>query len=91
MHEINSCFLPCFDRINKWEDLDELSSTDLEQQWGKMKAGVKADFDAIPLSQYCHVNKEKVPIYSRSVPDVCDELASNFAKILINGKLPRSD
>jgi len=27
-----------------------------------MKAGAKADFDAIPFSQFCHVKKEKVPI-----------------------------
>ena len=81
MHEINSFFLPCFDRINKWEDLDELSSTHLEQQWGKMKAGVKADFDAIPFLQFCYVNKEKVPYLLQKCPGcmrrTCFEFCQN--------------
>ncbi|CAG9816051.1 unnamed protein product [Phaedon cochleariae] len=48
--------------INRNEDLDYISCTDLTQKWGKEKKGVEDMYKAKPFSEFCHplIKKKKV-------------------------------
>ncbi|KAK3910138.1 Hemogen [Frankliniella fusca] len=71
-------------RINDPSELEDLSCTDLTQQWGKLKKAALSEFEAKPLSEFCHFTPP-VPIYSSGIPVVSDEEAANFANLIIEG------
>lgn len=74
------------DRINDPEELEDLSCTDLKQQWGKLKKAALSEFEALPLSEFCHYTPPSV-VYACGIPDVPEDLASDFAKLIIQGIL----
>lgn len=80
---IKAPLLLCF-RTAKASDLEELSSTDIDQQWGKLKSSVKEDYEATSIMEYCHVN-EHLPVCSRGLPAIDDEQAAKFAELIIKG------
>ncbi|KAK3933048.1 UDP-N-acetylmuramoylalanine--D-glutamate ligase [Frankliniella fusca] len=71
-------------KINDPSELEDLRCTDLTQQWGKLKKAVLSEFEAKPLSEFCHFTPP-VPIYSSGIPVVSDEEAANFANFIIEG------
>ena len=80
-----------FFRLDSEDDLEEISCTDREQQWGRIKAGVKKDFEPIPISEYESVDKYTPPVYSRGTPSVDSDLAAEFAKKIAAGELSYSN
>ncbi|KAJ8976851.1 hypothetical protein NQ317_012975 [Molorchus minor] len=45
--------------INRTEDLEYVSCTDIQQKWGKEKKGVEELYSVIPFTSFCHPIKKK--------------------------------
>jgi len=58
--------------------LEELSCTELRQQWGKVKSIGTEMYQTIPVKNFCHVQKYTSP-YSETLPD---ELPNNIQQIV---------
>ncbi|XP_034241197.1 uncharacterized protein LOC117645249 [Thrips palmi] len=76
-------------RLDDESHLEDLSCTDLTQQWGKLKKTSLSEFEAVPLTKFCHFIPPQ-PIYAKGIPDVSDELALEFAQLIIQGA-PKSE
>ncbi|XP_030745001.1 uncharacterized protein LOC115874079 [Sitophilus oryzae] len=69
--------------VNRNEDLEVVSCTDLEQKWGKEKKGVQETYKPEPFKEFCHpvvnnkyvfsssseVDRENFALLSTGVPD----------------------
>eukprot|EP00102_Acyrthosiphon_pisum_P006713 XP_003240275.1 PREDICTED: uncharacterized protein LOC100574352 [Acyrthosiphon pisum] len=60
------------------DSLEELSCTELCQQWGKVKSIGTEMYQTIPVKKFCHVEKYISP-YSETLPDV---LPNNIEEIV---------
>ncbi|KAE8739313.1 hypothetical protein FOCC_FOCC015191, partial [Frankliniella occidentalis] len=69
-------------KLNSENDLEDLSCTDLEQQWGKLKKAVQTDNEAVPITEFCHFPKYN-NVYSRDNVDATGEQQSRFAQLII--------
>ncbi|KAK3920024.1 LOW QUALITY PROTEIN: Adenylosuccinate synthetase [Frankliniella fusca] len=58
--------------------LDDLSCTDVEQQWGALKATTLKEYEAKSLKEFCHV---KLPndVYVSQMPTVTPEMEKKWA------------
>lgn len=70
------------------EDLEDLSCTDLEQQWGKLKKSTLQEFEAKPLMDLCHVKVQKDK-YIQSLPEITDEMKAEWKQMLMNCKMTK--
>lgn len=67
--------------------LEDLSCTDITQQWGKIKSSSKKLIEAVPLINFCHTMKSKSP-YGDPTVSLPDETTLNkMRKLLIGGIL----
>ncbi|XP_052129568.1 uncharacterized protein LOC127750921 [Frankliniella occidentalis] len=73
----------CF-RIEE-SDLDELSCTDIEQQWGALKSSSLKEYEAKKLTDLCHV-KAKRDVYVSILPEVTKEMENKWREALTNCK-----
>ncbi|XP_034247196.1 uncharacterized protein LOC117648656 [Thrips palmi] len=66
-------------------DLDDLSCTDIEQQWGSLKAAPLQEYEAKKLTELCHV-KAKRDVYVSNMPEVTKEMEERWKEALTNCK-----
>ncbi|KAE8740224.1 hypothetical protein FOCC_FOCC014276, partial [Frankliniella occidentalis] len=64
-------------------DLDELSCTDIEQQWGALKSSSLKEYEAKKLTDLCHV-KAKRDVYVSILPEVTKEMENKWREALTN-------
>jgi len=62
-----------------------LTCTDIEQQWGILKASTLAEYQAKPLAELCHVNDPKVGRVG-FVPQITKEIRKKWENILVPSK-----
>lgn len=74
-----------FTRITTEDDLEDLSCTDIAQQWGKLKSCVQKDFEAVPLIEFCHVTKPS-SVYATVNLDISEELCKKFFEDIVISK-----
>lgn len=67
------------------EDLEDLSCTDLEQQWGTLKKTTLQEFEAKEMSQLCHVKGQR-DVYVNTMPPVTKEMQEEWRTKLMNCK-----
>ncbi|XP_011883465.1 PREDICTED: uncharacterized protein LOC105570667, partial [Vollenhovia emeryi] len=60
------------------DDMDNISCTDLQQQWGILKSNHSKEYEAKKLSEFCHVQKTSKKI------EVTDEMKTKWREKLIN-------
>lgn len=78
---LNLCL--CF-RVEE-SDLDDLSCTDIEQQWGSLKTASLQEYEAKKLTDLCHV-KSKRDVYVSNMPEVTKEMEDRWKETLTNCK-----
>lgn len=67
------------------DDLEDLSCTDLEQQWGKLKATHCQSYTGKKLEELCHVSEKE-----ENSTQITDEMRKKWSKILMDCKLHSS-
>lgn len=77
----------CFCRHSE-DQLDDLSCTDLEQEWGAMKKALANEFEAKAASDLCHVKdlKDAAPLYAEDLPEVTPAMKEKWREILMRCK-----
>ncbi|KAK3921443.1 hypothetical protein KUF71_001223 [Frankliniella fusca] len=68
------------------EDVEDLTCTDLEQQWGVLKPQHVQNFKPRRTQDLCHVAERKTP-FVQSVPPVTPEMRAKWKNILIPAPL----
>ncbi|KAK4887375.1 hypothetical protein RN001_003646 [Aquatica leii] len=63
------------------QNLEDLSCTDMMQQWGKMKNDVKVTYEPQPITNFCHVDK-KIKV---DVIEVAEDLRKQVLNLLLKG------
>ncbi|GBP27749.1 hypothetical protein EVAR_82798_1 [Eumeta japonica] len=58
-------------------DLEDLSCTDIEKQWGTLKTTALKEYEAKSLSEMCHVKGQR-DIYVKTMPEVTEEMESRW-------------
>jgi hypothetical protein len=66
-------------------DLEDLTCTDIEQQWGSLKKSKLSEYEAKRLTELCHV-KAKRSVYVSNLPTVTKEMEDNWRTKLNNCK-----
>jgi len=66
-------------------DLEDLTCTDIEQQWGALKASTMADYKAKLLVELCQVEAVR-SVNVSMVPEVTKETEKEWANRLIASK-----
>lgn len=77
----NSKFFFVF-RVEESE-LDDLSCTDIEQQWGSLKSATLKEYKAKRLSELCHIKSQK-DAYMSTLPEVTKEIEQKWRDRLTN-------
>lgn len=73
-----------FLRIEESE-LDDLSCTDIEQQWGLLKASTLKKYEAKRLVELCHVKSQK-DAHISTLPEVTKEMEQRWRDVLTSCK-----
>ncbi|KAE8743416.1 hypothetical protein FOCC_FOCC010988 [Frankliniella occidentalis] len=76
-------------RMNSPDELEDLSCTDLTQQWGKLKKAVLTEYEAVQITKYCHFVTPQ-SIYAKGIPQVSEDLADQFASQIL-AEAPKSE
>ncbi|CAH2088298.1 unnamed protein product [Euphydryas editha] len=63
-------------------DLEDLSCTDIEKQWGTLKTTALKEYEAKSLSEMCHVKGQR-DIYVKTMPEVTEEMKHRWRMKLI--------
>ncbi|CAG5015258.1 unnamed protein product [Parnassius apollo] len=66
-------------------DLEDLSCTDIEKQWGTLKTTALKKYEAKSLSEMCHVKRQR-DIYVKTMPKVTEEMESHWRMKLMQSK-----
>ncbi|KAK3929657.1 Vacuolar protein sorting-associated protein 29 [Frankliniella fusca] len=82
----NHCIalLMFLNRVDDAADLEDLSCTNLTQQWGKLKTAALSQFEAIPLTDFCHFVAPQA-IYAKGEPEVSQDLAAELSNLIVQG------
>lgn len=57
--------------------MDDLTCTDVEQQWGALKVTTLKEYEAKKMTELCHVTSQK-KVYSASMPEVTAEMEERW-------------
>ncbi|KAK3911139.1 Serrate RNA effector molecule-like protein [Frankliniella fusca] len=63
-------------------DLDDLSCTDVEQQWGAIKKSTLGDYEAKRLTDFCHAHSQK-EVYATKMPEVTPAMEKKWSDRLV--------
>jgi len=74
------CFVFLFRSLDT--DLDDLSCTDVEQQWGAMKKSTLGDYEAKRLTEFCHAHSQK-DVYATKMPEVTPAMEKKWRDRLV--------
>jgi len=73
-------FFRCLD-----SELDDLSCTDVEQQWGTVRKSAMSEYEAKKRSEFCHAHGRS-EAYAYQMPEVTEEMKKKWRDILVRCK-----